>query len=123
MEERYAVHEAVLDENRALLEARWRLMHRLEMPDGPRLLRMVLPALRQFVASCDAAAAQTICRSIWLATKGPCPQQYHTLWMSGWAAVSKARFSPWHYVAASTDHNRSRCSMGDVMRPRRAPRL
>ena len=46
MEERYAVHEAVLDENRALLEARWRLMHRLEMPDGPRLLRMVLPALR-----------------------------------------------------------------------------
>jgi hypothetical protein len=45
----HAVHEAVgavLDENRALLEARWRLIHRLEMADGPRLLRMVLPALR-----------------------------------------------------------------------------
>jgi hypothetical protein len=56
MEERYPSHEAVLAEdrayeaalaeNRALLEARWRLIHRLEMPDGPRLLRMVLPALR-----------------------------------------------------------------------------
>lgn len=46
MAERYAAHEALLAENRALLEARWRLMHRLEMPDGPRLLRMVLPALR-----------------------------------------------------------------------------
>jgi FkbM family methyltransferase len=34
-EERYAAHEA-----------RWQLIHRLEMPDGPRLLRMVLPALR-----------------------------------------------------------------------------
>lgn len=55
-----AAHEALLTENRALLtengalladnhallEARWRLIHRLEMPDAPRLLRMVLPALR-----------------------------------------------------------------------------
>lgn len=39
-------HEALLAENRALLEARWRLIHRLEMADAPRLLRMVLPALR-----------------------------------------------------------------------------
>ena len=46
MREAYAAHEALLAENRALLEARWRLMHRLEMSDGPRLLRMVLPALR-----------------------------------------------------------------------------
>jgi FkbM family methyltransferase len=46
MDERYALHEAALAENRALLEARWRLIHRLEMPDGPRLVRMVLPALR-----------------------------------------------------------------------------
>lgn len=30
----------------ALVEARWRLIHRLEMPDGPRLLRLVLPVLR-----------------------------------------------------------------------------
>lgn len=46
MEERYAAHEALRAENRAMLEARWRLIHQLEMPDGPRLLRMVLPALR-----------------------------------------------------------------------------
>jgi FkbM family methyltransferase len=39
-------HEALLAQNRALLEARWRLIHRLEMADAPRLLRMVLPALR-----------------------------------------------------------------------------
>lgn len=44
--EAVAAHDALLAENRALLEARWRLMHRLEMPDGPRLLRVVLPALR-----------------------------------------------------------------------------
>jgi hypothetical protein len=45
-EARDAAYEALVAENRALLEARWRLIHRLEMPDGPRLLRMVLPALR-----------------------------------------------------------------------------
>ena len=46
MKQRDAAHEALLAENRALREAHWRLTHRLEMPDGPRLLRMVLPALR-----------------------------------------------------------------------------
>lgn len=42
--------EALLSEAQAVAaaerQARWRLVHRLEMPDAPRLLRCVLPALR-----------------------------------------------------------------------------
>jgi FkbM family methyltransferase len=45
-QDRDAAYAAVIAEHRALLEARWRLIHRLEMPDGPCLLRIVLPALR-----------------------------------------------------------------------------
>ena len=50
LEERYAslarAYEDLLAQRRTLLEAHWRLVHRLEMPDGPRLLRLVLPGLR-----------------------------------------------------------------------------
>lgn len=50
MQARYAsleqAHAILQTEMRALLKERWRLTHRLEMPSGPRLLRMVLPPLR-----------------------------------------------------------------------------